>query len=513
MTGKLTLLCCENFRPEIAAAVAAEGWPDVSVAAFPARCGRPPLSWYELHPLLGPAGTRTAVIGNVCLAGLETAATNAPAVKLLRQEQCFHMVAGHSLVDEAIARGAYLITPGWLADWRGKLSQMGFDEVTGGAFFRDFVRELVLLDTGTLADAPARLAEMATALGLPGTRVGIGLDPLRHWLGRLVAEWRLDDAGQRAAQRERERAREVADHKAAMDFLGRLPLLKDEQETIAAIGEMFHLLFAPQVFCYLHVEGGCVRNDCNLPPDLLDQAQNLGADWTWTTSGKGFLLRIARADEALGVIVVEQLAFPEYRDRYLDLALSISGVAGLSIDNARSYRRLMELQRELEREAHTDVLTGCVSRRHFLDVTRLELARSRRHDEEVSLLMLDLDHFKAINDLHGHLVGDLVLQKMVQVCTATLRSEDTIGRLGGEEFAVLLPETGRDRALEVAERLCAGLAAAEVPLDGEPAIRFTVSIGVATLTADDFSVSAMLDRADHALYKAKRRGRNRVVAA
>jgi diguanylate cyclase (GGDEF)-like protein len=513
MSGTLTLLCCDNFRPEVEAAVAAEGWTDVTVGTFAPHCGRPPLSWNELRPLLGPADTPAVAIGNVCLAGLDTAPSKASAVRLLRLEQCFHMVAGHGLVDEALNRGAYLITPGWLADWRSKLHQMGFDETTGGGFFRESVRELVLLDTGTLADAPDKLAEMAAALGLPGSRLGIGLDPMRHWLGRMVAEWRLEDEQQRASSRQRDQLREIADHKAAMDFLGRLPLLKDEQETIAAIGEMFHLLFAPQVFCYLHVEGGNVRNECDLPPDLIKQAQELHNEWAWTESGTGFLLRIARADEALGVIIVDQLAFPEHRDRYVNLALSISGVAGLAIDNARTYRRLMELQQELEREAHTDVLTGCVSRRHFLDVMRLELARSRRHEEEVSMLMLDLDHFKAINDLHGHLVGDLVLQKLVQVCTAALRSEDTIGRLGGEEFAILLPETGRDKAMEVAARLCAGVAAAEVPLDGEPAIRFTTSIGVATLTADDFSVSAMLDRADRALYQAKHTGRNRVAAA
>lgn len=513
MTTTLTLLCCENFRAEIEAAIAAEGWTDVAVRVFPAHCGRPLLSRNELGALLGPGEGNAMVIGNACLAGLDASDGNRPQLKLIRQEQCFHMVAGRSLVDEAISRGAYLITPGWLADWRGKLRQMGFDEATGGGFFRECVRELVLLDTGTLADAPARLTEMAATLGLPGTRLGVGLDPLRQWLGRRVAEWRLEEERLRATAHERSQVREIADHKAAMDFLGRLPLLKDEQETIAAIGEMFHLLFAPQVFCYLHVEDSCLHNDCNLPPDLYEQAQNLDNEWAWTTSGKGFLLRIARADEVLGVIVVEQLAFPEYRDRYVNLALSISGVAGLAIDNARTYRRIMELQRELEREAHTDALTGCVSRRHFLDVMRLELARSRRHQEEVSLLMLDLDHFKAINDLHGHLVGDLVLQKLVQVCTQALRSEDTIGRLGGEEFAILLPETGREMALEVADRLCSKIAATPVPLDGEPPIHFTASIGLATLTADDFSVSAMLERADRALYKAKRRGRNRVAAA
>jgi diguanylate cyclase (GGDEF)-like protein len=517
MTGKLCLLCCENFRAEIETVVAAEAWTDVAVAVFPARCGRPPLAWDDVRPLLEPNCTQAVVIGNACLASLEAPPKDAPPLRLVRQEECFHMLAGRTLVDEAIDRGAYLITPGWLADWRGKLRQMGFDETTAGEFFRDFARELLLLDTGTGVDAPAKLAELATAVGLPGTRVAVGLDHLRLWLGRLVAEWHLEEERRQASQRERDQtrdhAREVADHKAAMDFLGRLPLLKDERETVAAIEEMFHLLFAPQVFCYMSTEGGCTRNDCDLPADLFLQAQSLHNDWAWTTSGTGFLLRIGRADETLGVIVVDHFACPEYRNNYVNLALSISGVAGLAIDNARTYRRLLALQRELEQEAHTDALTGCVSRRHFMELARLELARARRYEEEVSLLMLDLDHFKAINDRHGHLGGDLALQELVQVCRAALRGEDTIGRLGGEEFAILLPETGRGKALEVAERLRVGLAAAEVLMDGAAAIRFTTSIGVATLTKQDAGVGTLLDRADHALYEAKRTGRNRVVAA
>jgi hypothetical protein len=161
MTGTLSLLCCENFRPEIEAAVAAEGWTDVTVGSFPARCGRPPLSWNELHPLLGPAGTGAVVIGNVCLAGLDKATGNAPPVKLVRQEQCFHMVAGRSLVDEAISRGAYLITPGWRADWRGKLRQMGFDEARAVVFPRFRARTGVVRPARLLMH---RAGEMATRL-------------------------------------------------------------------------------------------------------------------------------------------------------------------------------------------------------------------------------------------------------------------------------------------------------------------------------------------------------------
>lgn len=652
---KLCLLCCENFRPEIEAAVVAEGWSDVAVGVFPARCGRPALNWDELRPLLEPDCSRVEIIGNACLIKLDEAPPDWPPVRRLQHTECFHMLAGAALVDEAIARDAYLITPGWLNNWRDKLRQMGFDETTAGEFFRDFAHELLLLDTGVDTDAPRKLAELAAAVGLPGNRVPVGLDHVRRLLGRLVAEWRLEEEQQQAVQRERGHAREVADHKAAMDFLGRLPLLKDERETISAIEEMFHLLFAPQVFHYIGFEDGKARRDDALAPELSRQVEALRNDWAWTEAKTGFMLRIARAGETLGVIVVERFTFPEYCNRYLNLALSIAGVAGLAIDNARTYRRIKEteealrkserslkmaqamahlghwqvdlttgeirwsdetyrilghepealvpsyhallqaihpqdrdwvagcidaarggddldiefkialpdgrvrvlhgmgevifldsgmptqatggggdavpprraellgviqditdqkeLQRRLEQEAHTDVLTGCANRRHFLELAGHELARARRHAENVSLLMLDLDQFKSINDLHGHQVGDLVLQKLVQVCQATLRAEDTIGRLGGEEFAIMLPETGTDKAHEVAERLCGAVAAQKVPLEGKPAVRFTTSIGVATLTGVDLSIEALLDRADQALYEAKHGGRNRVVVA
>jgi diguanylate cyclase (GGDEF)-like protein/PAS domain S-box-containing protein len=655
MAGKLCLLCCENFCPEIKAVVAAEGWSDVTVAVFPARCGRPPVSWDELRPMVAADCSEVAIVGNACLTGLGTPPAGWPPVRQLPQQECFQLVAGATLVAEAIARGAYVITPGWLDDWRGKLGKMGFDEASAGGFFRDFARELLLLDTGTAADAPRKLAELAKVVGLPGNRLAVGTDYVRELLARQVAEWRLREEQQLADKREREHARELADHMAAMDFLGRLPLLKDEQETVAAIEEMFHMLFAPQVFQYLRFEGGMACGGDALAPELSRQVQALRNDWAWTDSETGFLLRIARAGETLGIIVVDHFAFPAYRNRYLNLALSIAGVAGLAIDNARTYRRSKdaeealrkserslkmaqamahlghwemdvgsgeirwsdetyrilghapeeltpsydaflqavhrddrpwvancidaareggnfdiefkivqpdgqvrvlhgmgevifrgadmqpqvigaihditrpegtellgviqditdrkELERKLEQEAHTDALTGCANRRHFLELARHELARAHRHAEDVSLLMLDLDEFKAINDLHGHAVGDRVLQELVQVCQAILRSEDTIGRLGGEEFAILLPETGSGMAREVAERLCSAVAAVEVPLDGGPALRFTTSIGVATLTPEDFSVSAILGRADQALYEAKRTGRNRVVAA
>ena len=171
-----------------------------------------------------------------------------------------------------------------------------------------------------------------------------------------------------------------------------------------------------------------------------------------------------------------------------------------------------ELQNKLEEQANTDFLTGCDSRRHFLQHAEQEFIRIRRYGGEMSMLMLDLDHFKNINDKYGHQVGDITLKKMVQVCRELLREVDVIGRIGGEEFVIMLPETGSRRALEIAGRLCKAIAAAEIPLQDTPALHFTTSIGVSSVEADDARIDEIINRADSALYKAKHAGRNRACA-
>jgi len=256
MSGKLCILGCHNFHREVGAAIAAEGWPDVVAAAFPARCGRPPVAWEELRALLPEGCTQVVVLGRACLAGLGEPPSGFPPVRLLPQEQCFHMVAEPTLVAEAIAGGGYLITPGWLANWRERLAGMGFTPETSAEFFKDFARELVLFDTGIDPAAQARLAELTGAVGLPARRIAVGLGRTRLLLTRAVLEWRLDEERRGGQERDRRHARELADHVAAMDLLARLAQTQHEAETIAAIEEMFRMLFAPAALHYLRMENG-----------------------------------------------------------------------------------------------------------------------------------------------------------------------------------------------------------------------------------------------------------------
>jgi diguanylate cyclase (GGDEF)-like protein len=163
-------------------------------------------------------------------------------------------------------------------------------------------------------------------------------------------------------------------------------------------------------------------------------------------------------------------------------------------------------QLRLEDAAMRDGLTGVSTRSAFESMARRELAKSRRAQQMSSLLMIDLDNFKAINDQYGHRGGDMVLKEFVRRAGLVLRSHDLFGRYGGEEFVVLLPGTREDVALQIATRLCQVMRETVSP-NTPP---FTASIGVATMMPDGEDMGEFLNQADKALYRAKAAGKNRV---
>lgn len=191
-----------------------------------------------------------------------------------------------------------------------------------------------------------------------------------------------------------------------------------------------------------------------------------------------------------------------------DATGQITGLLGVTRDiTARK-----KAEQALEQLAQTDFLTNLANRRHFLILAEQELSRTLRYGGALSVLMMDIDHFKKVNDTYGHKTGDVVLQRFGELSRQTLREIDVIGRIGGEEFAVVLPQTDGEHALEVAERLRRSIGDAEVVLDQGLPLHFTVSIGVATLTGADINIDTLLSQADQALYKAKKAGRNKVCA-
>ena len=168
-----------------------------------------------------------------------------------------------------------------------------------------------------------------------------------------------------------------------------------------------------------------------------------------------------------------------------------------------------EATEALRRSVASDHLTGLANRRALFEACELEMQRWQRAPRPLSLVMIDADHFKAINDTYGHAAGDAVLRHLATSMSATFRAMDVVARLGGEEFVVLLPNCDEDAAAAVAQRLCDFIATHAAAVDGAT-VHYTVSAGVASMDADVESVDAFIERADVAMYAAKAAGRNRV---
>jgi diguanylate cyclase (GGDEF)-like protein len=193
------------------------------------------------------------------------------------------------------------------------------------------------------------------------------------------------------------------------------------------------------------------------------------------------------------------------------LAICVLAALALIVPLLRDLQRLHERTAE---EAVTDGLTGLSNHRRFQQVIRKEVERAKRFDRPLSMLMIDLDDFKQVNDTYGHLQGDHVLRQVATMLTSESREVDEPARYGGEEFALVLPETGVEGALEVAERIRSRLESTSIALTDRD-VEFTMkgSVGVAGTPDVPLDVKTLVKAADDALYRAKWAGKNRIVRA
>ena len=194
----------------------------------------------------------------------------------------------------------------------------------------------------------------------------------------------------------------------------------------------------------------------------------------------------------------------------INLKSGMMVMLGTDITELKRTQSSLELAlTKVELLANTDQLTGVYNRRYFEDIAKKEIERCIRYQQTFALLLLDLDLFKKVNDTHGHHIGDEVLIHFTSTCQRQLRLTDTLCRIGGEEFAIILPSTNDIDALTIAERIRQSVALSNIPIEDNTTINVTVSIGVTEYMTIDAAISDTLIRADKALYQAKEKGRNR----
>lgn len=208
-------------------------------------------------------------------------------------------------------------------------------------------------------------------------------------------------------------------------------------------------------------------------------------------------------DRAIGLLAIDSTQKGFFTPKHEQLAAAFANQVALALENARIFEKAQS-------EALTDALTGLYNRRGLMELGRFVLARAAQAGGSLVAIMMDIDHFKRVNDTYGHLVGDQVLQAIARRCEKSARDIDIVGRYGGEEFLSLLPEVTERFAFNIADRLRLLISETAIPTSAGP-LRVTVSLGVSEYRQQDTRLEELIDRADHALYSAKQKGRNCVV--
>jgi eukaryotic-like serine/threonine-protein kinase len=227
---------------------------------------------------------------------------------------------------------------------------------------------------------------------------------------------------------------------------------------------------------------------------------SLGTDGAAARAWMG--VPLLAGDQVIGLLALHSHKVLAYGLRDADIAFTFAGQAVTALENARLFG-------EVERLAITDDLTGLFNRRHFFWLADRAFRQARRYERPLCAVMVDIDHFKQVNDLHGHAAGDLVLRTIAVRLRETLREVDVVGRYGGEELAILLVETPLAGGLNACERLRKAVAEPAIATEQGP-LEVTASLGIAEASAETATVASLLERADGAMYVAKRAGRNRV---
>jgi len=235
-----------------------------------------------------------------------------------------------------------------------------------------------------------------------------------------------------------------------------------------------------------------------------ERAQPEGGDYPGHDSTACLLVGLRMRDEPPALLALHRFDGAAFTDHDREAARTVSPLLATALDNLRRFSRAEEL-------SITDSLTGVYNYRYLRSALDKEVARARRFGEKFSIIMLDVDHLKDYNDLHGHLRGSEVLRRLAQLVLTQLRGADVVAKYGGDEFVVILPQTDRAGAGILAERIRSAIEQHEFPGESDSA-KITSSMGIAQFPEDGESTRDLLDVADGALYQAKRTGRNKVTA-
>lgn len=350
----MNLYTCSNVKSEVEAVIQELNVSGVKVISFPSRCGKPPLEAHEMKELFD-SDEAALIVGGICIGNLKNQLNHRKNTIVRSFNNCFSMILEKGILDYFIRDGAYMLTPGWLSNWQSHVEEWKFDRKGLCDFFQESCRYLLLLDTCISNRSVQNLQEFSEFACCRAERIEVTSSVLKDILSEAIRELAIQENPEPDVQC-------LADYAMAMELTLRLASMLNEKAVIDNILDTFAMLFAPKEMFYLKIrnflpdklysKSGLEIEDSEISAQLLE----LKKPFEWHLSGNGFLIQILFNNDLLGILSIDGIAFPEHKERYLNLALFISKVCGLSITNAlhtefiqEQFKEISYVNRELSR--------------------------------------------------------------------------------------------------------------------------------------------------------------------
>jgi len=510
-TRKLKIFICENYLPDYLNIIEKEKPENVSVEAYPSLCfkrlARAQVKG-QLQQTVENGDNGVLFCSRFC--EIQKLVPDSPNMRVVSSNYCFSHLASPPMIQAIFDEGGYVIGLGWLNSWKEMLKELGFDRRMAQEFYKEVCAKLVYFDTGIDPDAKGKLEELSEYLKIPALTIPYDLESLGLSIKGVITEWKMaqqsSERTAEASEAQNQLQAQAAEFATILDVLGRIGTYDSREMAMEGIREIFTIVLGANEFRFIS-EGEDLSDIPAQAAALFSEPGGVempgGVDMPapkcyFEEEKQRFFVVVKHANRVHGIIEAGGFLFPNYINRYLNFALSISQICGLVLTNLERYETIVKI-------ARLDPLTGAYNRRYLTVKLQEEVDRAARTKRPFSLVMLDIDHFKQINDRFGHHAGDTALKALVEMIKKRIRKIDAVARWGGEEFLILLPETSGANAAALAEELCGTLYREDIPEVGQ----MTASFGVAAYREGD-SIDSLVNRADDQMYRAKRNGRNRV---
>jgi len=412
------------------------------------------------------------------------------AVKL---KYCFSHLLGDEFIEHLLAEGSYLVNSLWLKNWKKNLASLGFDHATAAYFFQETLRQLVFLDAGLDKGSELLLREFAAFVGLPYLIIPLELKNLELMLKSIVYEWRLQVQAENNSSQINEFNARCAEYAAVLDFLGKISSYTSKRNIISKIEELFMLVFGAQSFKFWPAEAE------DLPLKIKEFKEEKEKSFVLWKEQNRFCIKVEGADTLYGILDVSAFLFPQYIERYLNLAVEVSKVCGLVLHDHEQYVKVLESERKLKYLSQHDPLTGLYNRTYLNQLLENDLQSKSRP----LVFMFDIDCLKQVNDNYGHSEGDKLIFNFARILKESFREDDLLIRIGGDEFTAILPFTGPEEVKAIVKRIEDNLKNYNRKPKA-PHLKLSVSMGYAVLEKEKDSLEDVLQRADAAMYENKR---------